>query len=443
VRGKRPRILLRETEASKGGAPLALLKQACPLKMDSDAPGFSPVALHKIFHSRQPVIEWFRAIDFQLESLKQVTAQLLRHLPRYAAPSLEISLSIPDELQERWFVMNEVTLFVSSSNPGATEVAYELQLACGANRARRGDGEGSDNSFPHRATIRSRATRRASSIRATAFSPSSIRTTAVADAWSESAPSNSARRGTSPASTEPAPSTSVRRGTSPSSSLPTSATQSTKIRVATTRFDVIEKVPQCLVREAKRPADNTSSRLSGHLTASAFVLSPLKHYNSFRIQSPISPGRAGRKQSPELAKDAQSPELEKDADDTPTPTHFLLLVSPRTWLGVDGMRLADQVRAALDCKLPIVLLHKRDDPHLDDAFDKVIASTPGDLLRRNLYGQLATPLLGGTHRKISLILAAKQLGARVVQHMQFGRGGNGHARASTHEHQVHVRSEKT
>jgi len=99
-----------------------------------------------------------------------------------------------------------------------------------------------------------------------------------------------------------------------------------------------------------------------------------------------------------------------DGPSQPTPTHFLLYLSKRTFTGGAGLELSHEVRAAMQAKLEIVMMHETAEPDGCE-FDEVISHTPADLLEKGLYGQLATPLHAGLHRAVSLLMAAKAMGA--------------------------------
>ena len=94
----------------------------------------------------------------------------------------------------------------------------------------------------------------------------------------------------------------------------------------------------------------------------------------------------------------------------PTATHFMLYLSKHTFMGGAGLELSHEVRAAMHAKLEIVLMHETVEPDGCE-FGEVISHTPVDLLDKGLYGKLATPLHAGLHRAVSLLIAAKAMGA--------------------------------
>ena len=108
------------------------------------------------------------------------------------------------------------------------------------------------------------------------------------------------------------------------------------------------------------------------------------------------------------------------ADDAPAPanapkrhgaTHMLLYLSTRTFLGAEGMLLADEVRRAVRHAMPIVMLHENDPAKDGTGFETVFRTTPEDLIDMGLYRKLAIACYPGVHRQVSLALAAKGFGA--------------------------------
>ena len=114
-KGHKPLCLLHESDPEKNGTPLSELKAACPAKLQSF-----------VFEGRE-VLPWLRIRDFQVVTLVAVAEQVLLQSPSYAGRST-LSLKLPGDLRESSLTLPErVLLFVSESNPGAEEVASELQ----------------------------------------------------------------------------------------------------------------------------------------------------------------------------------------------------------------------------------------------------------------------------------------------------------------------------
>ena len=94
------------------------------------------------------------------------------------------------------------------------------------------------------------------------------------------------------------------------------------------------------------------------------------------------------------------------------PTHFLLYLTKKTFMGLKGKDLAHEVRDARAAGLPVVLVHETDAERDGSAFDTFFKTTPQDLVNGGLYDALAELFVSGTtHRKLSRAQLAKKLGA--------------------------------
>ena len=95
------------------------------------------------------------------------------------------------------------------------------------------------------------------------------------------------------------------------------------------------------------------------------------------------------------------------------PTHFLLYLTKKTFMGLKGKGLAHEVRTARAAGLPVVLVHENDGARDGCAFDTLFQTTPQELIDGGLYNTLAVPFMSGdAHRKLSRALLAKELGAQ-------------------------------
>jgi len=92
-------------------------------------------------------------------------------------------------------------------------------------------------------------------------------------------------------------------------------------------------------------------------------------------------------------------------------THMLLYLNKSTWAGDGAEALADQVRAAREGKLPIVMAHENDAERGGCIFGHFFEVTPRDLIGDGLYHDLAVGCFTDPHRRVSLALLAKALGA--------------------------------
>ena len=94
------------------------------------------------------------------------------------------------------------------------------------------------------------------------------------------------------------------------------------------------------------------------------------------------------------------------------PTHFLLYLTKKTFMGLKGKGLAHEVREARAAGLAVVLVHETDADRDGCAFDTMFKTTPQDLINGGLYDELAELFVSGTtHRKLSHAQLAKKLGA--------------------------------
>ena len=98
------------------------------------------------------------------------------------------------------------------------------------------------------------------------------------------------------------------------------------------------------------------------------------------------------------------------------PTHFLLYLNKKTFLGSKGDSLALEVLAARVAGLPVVLVNESDGKRGGCTFSTFFQTTPDVLIHSGLYNTLAEPFVSGeTHRKVSYTLLAKKLGAQAIK----------------------------
>ena len=96
----------------------------------------------------------------------------------------------------------------------------------------------------------------------------------------------------------------------------------------------------------------------------------------------------------------------------PTATHFLLYLSQQTFVGENGRRLAEQVRAFRERGMSYLMIHENDPLKHGCEFGHFFTTTPQDLIDNGLYGALAIAFYSGPHRQVSLGLAGKAVGKR-------------------------------
>ena len=109
----KPCVLIWEADPEHGGAPLDELRQKeCP-------PG-----LRASVFDVSEVVQWHRAADFQLLSLKLIAERVLLASPAYA-DKRSLPLVMPGELLEQELVLpSNVRLLVSEANPGVAKAAH-------------------------------------------------------------------------------------------------------------------------------------------------------------------------------------------------------------------------------------------------------------------------------------------------------------------------------
>jgi len=92
-------------------------------------------------------------------------------------------------------------------------------------------------------------------------------------------------------------------------------------------------------------------------------------------------------------------------------THMLLYLNKATWAGEGAEALAEQVRAAREARLPIVMAHENDAVRGGCIFAHFFEVTPRDLISDGLYNDLAVGCHAEPHRQASIALLAQALGA--------------------------------
>uniref|UniRef100_A0A7S3TEN2 Tyrosine-protein kinase ephrin type A/B receptor-like domain-containing protein n=1 Tax=Emiliania huxleyi TaxID=2903 RepID=A0A7S3TEN2_EMIHU len=93
---------------------------------------------------------------------------------------------------------------------------------------------------------------------------------------------------------------------------------------------------------------------------------------------------------------ASARQLGRPSAGPPEATHMLLYLCEATWL---DERLEEQVKAARDAGLPIVMAHEKDPDLGGCAFARFFETTPQELVAGGLYRNLAISCFSGRHRK--------------------------------------------
>jgi hypothetical protein len=93
---------------------------------------------------------------------------------------------------------------------------------------------------------------------------------------------------------------------------------------------------------------------------------------------------------------------------------FVLYLNSDTWLGDAGAALAEEVRVARRTGMRIVMLHENDPKRGGCAFARFFQTTPGDLIDAGLFDRLAVAMHAREYRQVSMLMAAKAIGASVA-----------------------------
>jgi len=105
----------------------------------------------------------------------------------------------------------------------------------------------------------------------------------------------------------------------------------------------------------------------------------------------------------------------RNAEDAPTQvTHMLLYLNSQTFSGELSVALLDEINAAREAGVEVVLAHERDPDRSGCDFDEFFQLTPQSLITSGLYTKVAIECLTGPEKVVSIALLAKACGAVVV-----------------------------
>ena len=96
-------------------------------------------------------------------------------------------------------------------------------------------------------------------------------------------------------------------------------------------------------------------------------------------------------------------------------THMLLVLNERTFKGDDGDELFDEVVAARNHGVDVVMAHECDARRGGCEFVRFFSTTPQMLISDGLYDKLAVACHAEPYRQVSLALVAKALGAEPTE----------------------------
>jgi hypothetical protein len=173
--------------------------------------------------------------------------------------------------------------------------------------------------------------------------------------------------------------------------------------------------------------------VTGEITEATLQLTDVRIY-----VSPENPGACEVAQV--LQKEIMG--LTLTASRPPTATHFLLYLAHETFVGEAGERLAEEVRAMMRTKQPIVMVHENNMQNGGCEFARFFSTTPQDLIVDGLYKPLAVALHPGHFHPVSVALVAKKLGA-VSRWQQFWRSSRNLGSRAQLEMQIVVPSSET
>jgi len=133
---------------------------------------------------------------------------------------------------------------------------------------------------------------------------------------------------------------------------------------------------------------------------------------------PISPSSRNRLRRRTVVNESQL-FMTTNPEDLATCDNMLLYLNSQTWtLGGASASLADEIRRALDLGVRVLLAHEmlgrgqeaRFGCDFGSFFSCADGATPGDLLKRGIYSQIAVPLKGDAWREASMPLLGMALG---------------------------------
>ena len=438
VKQKKRLVLLHEADVGHGGAPLSQLKAMCPEEFRED-----------VFAPHNLLVQWHRVSIFQLETLKLIAEQMLLEMPRYER-DLEVPLFAPNSMMTKAHMFaTPVVVYTSPFNPGAAEVALEMSSVFNAAEGLHGDKmiekARAENGYFAAAKAAAQVSQEeaASSTKDSQDGSKALQVGAQATARGGAA--NLKFRYTS---AQPAALAEAIRGGVANDRTLSCGDSKRKLSKRTRRSQQKSKSdglnlssifhdepsavkhepcwsdyrPKMRVRHQQLGEGVVTGLSEGRLQVD-FDCGESHRYAShsltqLKILSETIPeddsGRGVEAPSPADGGGSAAQATTPDGPGQPTATHFLLYLSKHTFMGGAGLELSHEVRAALHAKLEIVLMHETAEPDGCE-FNEVISHTPADLLEKGLYSQIATPLHAGLHRAVSLLLAAKAMGATATK----------------------------
>lgn len=344
---------------------------------------------------RGDIVKWQRIAEFQAVSLRIIAEGVIAQCPAYLGrPQVELRLYLPNALHRQTLVLPPGTrVHVSKYNPGAEELAREIKVHLLSDRTRSGD-------YTTAALVRATAATAATAIKS-ARRPSMKGLSAAA---------SSSKDGLSSPKSSPA--------------LPPTPMASTG------SLQDSGRTPEALRKKGAKvtidvPGDSTIERRPsiGAITSAVTVQTALKQ--RAEENASIEPSTSKKRERRGSANDTlvehafvnDPAGLEGVAEESGVTltagmlTHMLLVLNERTFKGDDGDELFDEVKAARDNGVEVVMAHECDLRRGGCEFVRFFSTTPQMLISGGLYDKLAVAFHAEPYRQVSLALVAKALGA--------------------------------
>ena len=195
------------------------------------------------------------------------------------------------------------------------------------------------------------------------------------------------------------------------------------------RVGAFQDVSLRLIAESMLPKGHPQTYLQGELTITSFKLTLPKPKGGKEFHIYCSPSNVG---SAELISEVSKAlslniKVTRSISDLGKCERMLVYLNELTWTsGETTARFANEVVHAMDQNMPLLLCHEmpgvggqagRHGCEFDLFFNNEQGATPLELLRMDIYSQIATPLKGGAWRDVSIVMVAQAL-AKPLQVMQ-------------------------
>jgi len=169
---------------------------------------------------------------------------------------------------------------------------------------------------------------------------------------------------------------------------------------------------------ADRLAEEATKRYPGLLTtrdlrtqrsSQRYSLRRSERTRSFKSYFNWLPTGSGRMPVPPASGDTNRNSSSGGEQVTASNRVFLLYLNNETWLGAEGIELAEQVRNLRKEGITVLLAHENDPTRGGCEFATFFRTTPEDLIADGLYARVAVAFHTGQHRTVSLCLLAQEI----------------------------------